>query len=289
MSWIEERLAYFVDRDDEMTHFRAMLDRGPKRILTVTGGEGIGKSLLMERMVHECALRKRRTIKIICRDTRNDALFIMRSMRDDLAVECFGEFTTVLNTVTTPIAPTVNVQINAPVTVGSGLSAGEHAQIGDISAVKVTRDLMMDRMDPARLASERLALLTDPFLRGLQAALKDTAIVVFLDDCQKMTAEADRWLRDELLFAVKEGVLPNVYFVLLSQKQPDFDAWQYLTHQAELRPLGREHITIYLEKRSIDEPLRSELASMLWIVTQGRIAEIERYVEAFLQERLTAK
>jgi hypothetical protein len=285
MSWVEDRLSFFVDRDEEIAQFRAMIDRGPKRILSVTGGEGLGKSLLMERMVYECALSKRRTIKIICRNTRNDALFIMRSIRDDLAVECFEEFTKLWNALAAPIAPTVSVHVNAPITVGAGLTAGRHAQLGDITGVKITQDLMMDRMDPARRGAERLALLTDPFLRGLGAALQDGSIVVFLDDCQKMTAEAEQWLRDELLFAVKEGLLSNAYFVLLSQKTPDLDAWRYLTDQAELRPLTRDCIAIYLEKRSIEEPVRTDLVSMLWVVTKGRIAEIERYVEAYLQER----
>lgn len=282
---LEDRLAYFVDRDEELMRFLAMLDGGQRRILSVCGAEGIGKSLLMERMVHECALRKRRTAKVICRDTRNDGLFIMRSIRDDLSVECFESFTRLVNALTVPSAPNVTIQFNAPISVGQGLNIGEAGHVGDISAVKFTQDLMVDRPDIARRDAERLAQLTDAFVECLGAAVRNEPVVVFIDDCQKMTPETDLWLRDELLFAVKEGPLSNAYFVLLSQKQPDLKSCGYLTEQAQLGPLTREHIAIYLEKRRIDEPVRPDLVRMLWVVTEGRIADIERYVEAYLEER----
>ena len=55
---------------------------GAASTIVIHGEAGIGKTFLMERMVHECAPRKLRTVKIVCRDTRNDALFIMRSIRE---------------------------------------------------------------------------------------------------------------------------------------------------------------------------------------------------------------
>jgi hypothetical protein len=287
-SVLEDRLAYFVDRDEEMKRFCAMIEGGAKRILSVCGGEGIGKSLLMERMVHDCALRKRRTAKVVCRDTRNDALFIMRSIRDDLPVECFEAFTRCLNTVTAPSAPNVTFQINAPITVGQGMTVEGGGRVGDMSAVRVTQDLMVDRPDIARREKERLAQLTDAFVEGLRAAVQAEPAVVFIDDCQKMMPETDLWLRDELLFAVQDGPLANAYFVLLSQKQPDLKSYSFLAHQAELGPLTRDHIAAYLEKRKIDEKVRPDMVMWLWVATSGRIADIERIVQAYLEERRQA-
>jgi len=281
----DNRLNYFVDRDEEMTRFLSMLEGGSKRIMTVCGAEGMGKSLLMERMVHECARQKRRTSKTVCRDTRNNALFIMRSIRDDLTIECFQEFTTLANAVTAARStPQVTVNINAPIDIAHGLTAEGQAKVGDISVVKVAQDLMAPQPDIARRWAEGLAQLTDAFVSGLRAAVKDAPAVIFIDDCQKMTPETDSWLRDELLFAVKEGSLDQAYFVLVGQNQPDLKSVSFLTQEEQLGPLSKDHIAAYLAKRSIEEPLRSDLAKMLWVVTSGRIAEIERHVEAYLNE-----
>jgi type II secretory pathway predicted ATPase ExeA len=283
----ENRLSYFVDRDEEMTRFLAMLEGGSKRIMTVCGAEGMGKSLLMERMVHECGRRQRRTSKTVCRDTRNNALFIMRSIRDDLTVECFNEFTNLANAVTAARAtptPQVTVNINAPIDVAHGLTAEGQARVGDISVVKISQDLMAPQPDVARRWAEGLAQLTDAFVSGLRTAIKNDPVVIFIDDCQKMTPETDTWLREELLFAVQEGSLEQAYFVLVGQNQPDLKSVSFLTQEELLGPLSKDHIAAYLAKRGIDEPLRSDLAKMLWVVTQGRIAEIERHVEAYLNE-----
>ena len=79
---LERRLAEFVDREAEMDLFCRMLDTGERPVIVVEGEGGVGKSSLLARMVHECALRTLRKSEIVWTDTRrHDYLAVMRKVR----------------------------------------------------------------------------------------------------------------------------------------------------------------------------------------------------------------
>jgi putative ribosome biogenesis GTPase RsgA len=78
---LERRLAEFVDREDELRCFCRLLDDGGRSVMTVCGDGGVGKSSLLARMIHECALRRVRKSEVTWTDTRNhDYLGVMRKI-----------------------------------------------------------------------------------------------------------------------------------------------------------------------------------------------------------------
>ena len=282
------RLSFFVDRDEEMARFQELLRGGRKKVLTVQGSEGLGKSLLMERMVHECSLRGLRTSKVILRENRTDALYIMRTIRDDLGATSFDNFTALVSVATTGSPGlTVNVSANAPIIVGEGVQQKDNSQIGTMAAVNINvhRDLMVERLDIVRRESERLAQITDAFLEGVRAAVGKELTIVFIDDCQKMSSETERWLCDELLFSIKHDKLSNTLFVLLSRTEPDLASYNEMAQRTSLKPLSRDHVKRYLEIRNIPEGDRAGLLTVIWSLTQGTIAPITHIVEAYEQEK----
>jgi len=281
-----KRLAYFVDRDDETAKFLRLLDTDDKRVLTITGSEGLGKSMFMERMVHESALRGLRTAKVICRDTRNDPLFIMRSIRDDVGLDSFSEFTRLVNEATRTVDNRVDVHIHGTVNVGAGLTVESGGQVRDVVGVGIrVPDQMFERPDLARRSRELLALITDEFLRALQRATTTERIVVFVDDCQKMAPETHTWVKEELIYALQEGTLPNAFFVLLTRPTTEPPAWNQQTERSELQPLSRTHIATYLERRGVPAAEQDALARMLFLTTKGRTSEVAYWVEAYLIEK----
>ena len=273
------RLNYFVDRDVEVTRLLNFVADGGDRVMTVCGSAGLGKSLLMEKMIHECANRKWRTSKVICRDTRNDPLFIMRTIRDDLGVESFSAFTALVNAATQPPEPNIHIAVNAPVSVGNGAQVSGTA--GDISGIKIVSDLMLDRPDLARREREQLARITDAFIGGLTCCSRVEPPIIFIDDCQKMTGETKTWLAQELLFAVNEGIVGNAFFVLFTRESCHVPL-QPASCLTELKPLTKDHIRQYLAKRGVRESDQELMARVLWTVTKGQTAAVANYVEAYL-------
>jgi hypothetical protein len=82
---------------------------------------------------------------------------------------------------------------------------------------------------------------------------------------------------------VREGRLTGIKFVLCAQEQPQLDRdWRIFVEEAELQPLGLEHIEAYLEKRGVEEEQRKALAIMLLGNTKGKISLIAEQVDSFL-------
>ena len=91
-------LAAFVDRQAELGRFCEMLENDEKPIMIVWGDVGIGKSSLLARLIHECALRKLRRAEVFASKNRfNSYLEILRKIRDDLGPELFPNFTQLVN------------------------------------------------------------------------------------------------------------------------------------------------------------------------------------------------
>jgi GTPase SAR1 family protein len=281
------RLAEFVDRTDELERFCRMLESDEKHVMIVWGDAGTGKTSLRLRMVHECAQRKLRKAEVEYGGTRTTGYQgIMRKIRDDVGLEYFNAFSDYVNFLTTPdyqpkISLNVNVQGGVAVAEGAEISG---ARVGDIAGVVVKDNmLVLPRTDIAVPEEERMVRLTDRFIEGLSAALKEGTLVVFLDSVEKMSPSDERWLWEEPLLAVREGRLTGIKFVLCAQEQPQLDRdWRIFVEEAELQPLGLEHIEAYLEKRGVEEEQRKALAIMLLGNTKGKISLIAEQVDSFL-------
>src|SRR5262245_26660817 len=281
------RLAEFVDRTDELERFCRMLESDEKHVMIVWGDAGTGKTSLRLRMVHECAQRKLRKAEVEYGGTRTTGYQgIMRKIRDDVGLEYFNAFSDYVNFLTTPdyqpkISLNVNVQGGVTVAEGAAISG---ARVGDIAGVVIKDNmLVLPRTDIAVPEEERMMRLTDRFIEGLSAALKEGTLVVFLDSVEKMSPSDERWLWEEPLLALREGRLTGIKFVLCAQEQPQLDRdWRIFVEEAELQPLGLEHIEAYLEKRGVEEEQRKALAIMLLGNTKGKISLIAEQVDSFL-------
>lgn len=102
---LDKVLSQFVDREAEMRRYCAMLNSDIKHIMLLWGESGMGKSWLLQKMIHECAQRSLRKAKVIWTDTSPwDYIWTMRIIRDDLdrGEGYFQKFNHLLNQYTDP-------------------------------------------------------------------------------------------------------------------------------------------------------------------------------------------
>ncbi|MET4388808.1 hypothetical protein ABIB73_004573 [Bradyrhizobium sp. F1.4.3] len=289
----QQRLARFVDRESEMNSFCKMLDGDwPRPILAVWGEGGMGKSSLLLRMVHECSLRSLSKVEINWSDTRNyDYLAVMRKIRDDLGAPQFSGFTDLVNFYTVPRHRLeVVVETNAPIDVARNATFGPNAQVGFMGGVvlqpgAINADLMLNdaRTDLGISESDRMAQLTDSFVRELNALALQGRVVIFLDAIEKATNTTQRWIWDELFGALRADRLANVLVVIGGRNQPVIDEdWRLLVEERRLGPLSREHIVEYMIKREIayDAAQREIAADVIFDATQGNPLSVASTVEA---------
>ena len=208
---VERRLAEFVDRGMEMDKFRSVLDTGETPIMIISGGMGMGKTSLLMRMIHECALRKLPKAEVTCGKTNeDDYMGTMRKIRDDIGVEHFTPFTDLINYYTDPtyqpkLEVTLNVQTSGTISVASGMQVSQ-ATTGDIAGV-IVRDLMIvpQRSDLAVPMETRRTQLTQRFLEGLTAASSSSPVVLFFDDTEKMHNVTYKWMWEQIVGGVAVG------------------------------------------------------------------------------------
>lgn len=288
----EKQLKMFVDRKDEMKLFREILETGDPPIMVVCGEDGVGKSMLMAKMVHECALKKLPKAEIVWTETRNhDFLAVMRKIRDDVGPEHFNPFTDLVNYYTVP-------KYELKIKVEGSIHVAENATIqgsttGDITGIKI-QDMMIPepREDLAISRDQKMMVLSDKFLENFASALdkmeSERPLVVFLDSIEKMSEETHHWVVNELLGNLSKGHLKNIRFVLCGDTFPKDNletGLQMMIEVAELKSLDRGYIVEYLEKRGIEESAREDLALMLEVSTNGNLQKIALTVDAFLKKK----
>lgn len=284
----ERRLAQFVDRDNELARFGEMLKPDCKPIMLVWGDSGIGKSSLLARMIHECALRKIRKAEVTWTDTRNhDYLGIMRKIRDDVGADSFTAFTDLINFFTVPRYE-LQVSYTGPeINVAQGMQV-VGGQVGNIAGI-VVKDVMLNapRLDMAVPEAERMARLTDRFLSNLAEATHDGLLVVFLDAIEKMSPYTEKWICGELVKSISEGQLRNVRLVACGQRKPDVPEYRTLIEEAQLQPLGLPHIVEYLAKLGVSEEHREIAAGILLDATKGKLSDMAILAEGILMRQKT--
>lgn len=291
---LEPRLAelpLFVNREDELADFQRMLENNDPRIIVLSGGGGVGKSSLIARMWHECALHKIRKTEVVSTETRHrHYLEIMRKLRDDIGVESFSAFTDLVNFYT---VPQYNLQINVAGLAGSRVSVGEGlfvtggSSTGDIAGILV-KDIYLTspRTDQNVPEGERMCRLTDVFHRCMKIATEHERLVVFLDATEKMTPETTQWVWNELLQPVLQNDLPNVLFVLSGRSEPELNRdWRFFVKVDAIKPLAIEHVIKYLGRRGLPEQHHEILADAIMEATDGLPYKIANFVDGILKRQ----
>jgi hypothetical protein len=283
----EALLKEFVNREREFGTFCEMLESDGPRVLCVCGRSGVGKSWLLAKFVHEIAVRGLRKSEVVWTDTRNhDFLGVMRKIRDDLGPQHFSAFTDLVNFYTVPQYKLQVEIVGGPNTISVAEDAMlTQSETGDIAGILI-KDVMLTepRADINVMQTERMAKLTDAFIRGMAKAVGDTTTVVFLDAVEKMSAETSAWTWGELLVAARDGQLGRTKFVLCGRETPELDrSWRFAVEIASLAPLSEEHILTYLERREIPVEGRAQLAKLLLVVTEGHTLQVATNVDSYLK------
>jgi len=131
--------------------------------------------------------------------------------------------------------------------------------------------------------SDRMARLTDQFVKELSVVSRQRKVVIFLDAVEKATDATQRWVWGELLGALRDDRLANVCFVMGGRSQPAIDAgWRSLIEEKQLGPLKLEHIVEYLAKRGVDpgDAARQAVAQAILAITEGNPFKVASAVEA---------
>lgn len=289
----ERLLAQFVDRSTEMALFAQVLDSNERPIMVVSADAGMGKTSLMMRMVHECALRAllKAELEWSSLDVL-DYMSVMRKLRDSLGVDHFGAFTDLINYYTdTNYTPRLDINVNLQ---GGSVHVAGGAQIsgssvGDIAGV-VLRDnmIVVQRPDIAVSIEVRREQLTQRFIQGLEKLSAERKVVLFFSVTEKMSDLTYQWLWELLLKPVVDGALPNVRAILLGQRPPpaDQDLAAFVAH-AQLKPLGVDDIDAYIAKRvagkiEISEERRRGMAEIMADLTNGHPLEVASAIDKYL-------
>ena len=167
----ERMLTEFVDRSSEMEMFKQVLDDGGLPVMVVSAESGMGKSSLLMRMVHECALRQLLKAELEWSDVDLlDYMATLRRLRDALGVESFSAFTDLINYYTDDhYQPQLNVNINLH---GGNVQVAGGAQVsgstvGDIAGVLLRdNNFNVQRSDIGISDEERRRRLTERFGRA---------------------------------------------------------------------------------------------------------------------------
>ncbi len=252
-------LKQFVNRTREVAGFENLLSDKAKRIMCISGPGGIGKSVLLSRMMEKCAERKLDWVQIEWEDSRRfNYLDVMREIRkatDPTLFQLFNDrvnFYTVPNyemKITLDAGPIQNVEV---------LKGGEIKQSGVSVHVGHTveiKDSMINVQRPDRDVTENEIVIgiTNAFMPCFKALTSEHPLVIFLDALEKADELANAWIWDELLTRVRDEELRNLLVILSGRNtfEPDptfFDSSEVYV----LKQFKSEHILDYLEKRGLD-------------------------------------
>jgi hypothetical protein len=263
----------------------------------------MGKTSLWLRMVHECSQRKLTRAEVVFGDTlAYDYMAVMRKLRDDMGLECFGPFTDLMNYYTdAAYSPRMSVDIHVDVhaedvQVAQGMSMNG-CQVGSISGVNVTvpvKDnmIVVQRSDLPVPIEMRRRHLTERFIDGLRARSHSENVVILFDAVEKMQPVTHDWLWEQLLRPVRDGALPNVRIVVCGQRPPPRERdWADFIACAELSALSTNDISTYISRRveDVSEDTRREVAVLIEMMSKGRPADVAECVDRFIRLRSESK
>ncbi len=243
--------------------------------MNIFGPGGIGKSLLLGRMMTACRERGIAWVHIEWEDSRHYGYpDLMRRIRDGTDPGLFELFNDRLNFYTVPeyrmkiqlegssierVAVLENGQVQQS---GVTVHVGHSVQIADANLAGL-------RSDQGVSETEVMIQVTGAFVVCLQAFTAHRPLVLFLDGIEKMREDNRTygWIKQELLERVRDAELTNLFIVIAGRESLGLDGDPSFFECAatyELKPFEGEHIREYLHKRGVTMP---EFAD--WMVAQG--------------------
>ena len=263
----EQRMAEFVNRDEHLGTFSKLLVSDKKMVMSLAGESGMGKSWLVERMIHECSLQSVKTVYIsYVGDGVHDYIAVMRQCRDALDAKLFDGFTDLLNYYT---VPRYELKVEGSIAVAEN-ARFQNSPTGVMAGVYV-RDLYLPelRTDLNIPEAERREALSAKFIAGLKQI--GVHVVIFVDGIERMAAQTQEWLWGKLVGGVVNERLTNFRFVISGQVEckPDHPRKPLVMFSA-LEPLKRSDVAEYLSRRGIRPEEVDHTAQTLMRLYKGK-------------------
>ena len=252
---------WFVNRTKQYDFFWKMSSlETPKRILLVEAPTQMGKTWLVQRLYHECSIKKMPVALFNFHDRRAwDYLTLVRQARDQMGAEPFNALTAVINGVTSvnlqmPSGASGNVDLK--VATNGGQISGSSVNVGDVAGGNIVKDNFFFIQNDSAIARQQIELrITDAFISCLTALTQTQSTVLLFDSYEELeaNAEADQWLRTNLFTRVRDGKLPNVVVVIAGQTVPQLDdAYSDCKIITRLDLFEEQHVADYLKRRGLD-------------------------------------
>lgn len=281
-------LKYFVNRTREMGELERMLIDPQVRVLCLYGPGGMGKSVLLSKMLHVCNEKGLNTAYIQWEIDRSyNYLDIMRQIRDQTEPEIlFQLFNDKVNFFTNP-------EYKLKIQVEGGPIGDVHIlENGEVQKANVTvhvghtveiKDLQL-KLDRSDAEAARIPFqLMEAFLPCLKALMQSNPVLVVFDGMEKPDASTKNWIWNEFLTQVRDQMLDKLFVVLAGREQfvPDpsfFDCTRVL----ELRPLGRSDVEDYVHRRGVAQ-CSADFLNLILATSNGKPYEIGVAVDALIR------
>ena len=254
LGFLRERLGslrgYFVDRYEELSLFRRLLSgHDAWHMLLIEGGQGMGKSALLEQFYSDSAAYPR-------------ALVDLRP-QDYTPIEVLGELASGLE----------NTIANLGHAAEGGVSvfpqyAEQRKRLAQARKRLAQAETYTDKLETAGLFDARaeqaaLQIITDAFFSDLDALLKEyPRIVLMIDTFEKANIEVVQWASGLFLNRIRGR--HGIAVVLAGRTMPDLGpasaAWQ-------LKPLDLPNVREYLNRTEVS--LSDEEINVLYALTTG--------------------
>lgn len=281
-------LKYFVNRTREMGELEHMLIDSQVRVLCLWGPGGMGKSVLLSKMLQVCNDRGLNTAYVQWETDRSyNYLDMMRQIRDQTGPETlFQLFNDKVNFFTNP-------EYKLKIQVEGGAIGDVHIlENGEIQKSNVTvhvghtveiKDLQL-KLDRSDAEAARIPFqLMEAFVPCLKALMQSNPVVVVFDGMEKPDASTKNWIWNEFLTLVRDQTVDKLFVILAGREQfvPDpsfFDCTRVL----ELRPLGRNDVEDYLHRRGVAE-CSADFLNLILAGSGGQPLKVGETVDMFMR------
>lgn len=281
-------LKYFVNRTREMGELEHMLIDSQVRVLCLWGPGGMGKSVLLSKMLQVCNDRGLNTAYVQWETDRSyNYLDMMRQIRDQTGPETvFQLFNDKVNFFTNP-------EYKLKIQVEGGAIGDVHIlENGEIQKSNVTvhvghtveiKDLQF-KLDRSDAEAARIPFqLMEAFVPCLKALIQSNPVVVVFDGMEKPDASTKNWMWNEFLTLVRDQTVDKLFVILAGREQfaPDpsfFDCTRVL----ELRPLGRNDVEDYLHRRGVAE-CSADFLNLILAGSGGQPLKVGETVDMFMR------
>lgn len=250
-----EFVDWFVNREKQYKGFQKMLGGDARKsVMMIEAPADMGKTWVIQRMRHHAEEQGVPVMHVDFRDRRSyDYLSLVRQARDQMGKSSFNKLTETINNFTG-----VNINIG-----GSGAGDVNIADIeqsslktGDIAAGDIIKDnkfYIQTDSEVARRAAE--IKINDAFFDCVTELLDNGPVVFLFDSIEDITAEAERWLQDYLLFQVREKQMPDAVVIIAGRKSLQMGVeLKALVAKTGLDLFTEDHVREYIEdRRNIDD------------------------------------